>query len=207
MKIKILLTFLGVLTFAGMTFSVKTAEAHFVPCNLDFLHLIPSCWPQPTSTTTPSPSSSPIPTSSPEPTVAPTATPCMEWKGEFSEPCETPVETASPIATPAPEQGFHQPDGATAPTLPLCAALPSWAPTVTYLGKVGNTFSYTWTTVKDGLHDYWVDWGFTPTSLRYSMVVHEEKVSITMFGGNSNWMKVAGYIEPGCFGPFSLVTN
>lgn len=176
-----------------MLVTAKPAEASFT---------LPHCpqgthgfWPVCIPNSTPTPTPTATPTASPEPECEvecePTSTP-------EATPSATPVETARPEVPLTP---------AGAPELANCTA-PLWAPTVTYDGQNGDTFSYHWTTVEDGLHDYWIDWGATPTSLPYSMIVHEEKVSITMFGGlHTNWIKVAGYKEPGCRGPFSLIVN
>jgi hypothetical protein len=156
------------------------------------------------------PNSSPTPTPTLTPTVTPTATPvpteepCFELQGEVVVPCEeeTPEPSATPEQTPEVTKGFA-PSGA--PQAPLCVA-PVWPPTVAYDGQKGTTFSYHWTTVKEGLHTYWVDFGPTKDWLPYSMVVHGESVSITMYGWSTNWMRVAGY-DTGCRGPFSEIVN
>lgn len=160
----------------------------------------------PTVSPTATPTPTPVVTSTPEPTEEP----CFYYSDDIKVPCgtdETPVPTATPSATPVPEQPYHQPDGATAPTLSLCGDVGVFKPSVFYDGVKNNTFSYHWTTVKDGLHDYLVEYGFVPTDLRFSLIVHEEKVSITMFGGTTNWMRVSSYVEPGCHGVWSEIVN
>lgn len=200
---------LSVLVVSMLLVTAKPANATFnLPHCPNGTHgtwpiCIPNSTPRPSTTPTPTASPTVTPTATPEATLTPTptSTPCGEWNEE-EEPCET--STPIPVETPRPEVPLTP---AGAPALANCTA-PLWAPTVTYDGQKGDTFTYHWTTVENGLHDYWIDWGATPTSLPYSMIVHEEKVSITMFGGlHTNWIRVAGYKEPGCRGPFSLIVN
>ncbi len=168
----------------------------------------PTSSPTPSASPTASPSSSPsatpsaTPSASPSPSQEPTASSVPECE-EQCEPTSTPEATSTPVETTRPETPLTQ---AGAPELPFCVA-PLWAPTVTYDGQKGDTFSYHWTTVKEGLHTYLVKYGFTKDFLPYNVIVHEEKVSITMYGGHTNWIQVFGYEEPGCVGPGSIVLN
>jgi hypothetical protein len=109
------------------------------------------------------------------------------------EPTPTPVVTITRGLTPAGP-----------PPLPECTS-PIYAPTVTYLGQEGHTFTYRWTTVRDGLHTYWVNYGSSPDNLPFSVVVQGEEFSITQ-EADTNWIQVAGY-DQGCIGAYSLVTN
>jgi len=141
------------------------AQAHnFNPCQFDFLHLIPSCWPTPTPTDTPTPT----PVSecedcvTPTPTIEPTATPTEEPTPTPSdEPTPTPTEEPSPTPSEQPQpQGHIDPVPAGAPTcdgvpfvkLPGNAlvkrtgadAVVQWQPTqgneaVIYFRQVGNS--------------------------------------------------------------------
>lgn len=121
-----------------------------------------------------------------------------DYNGECRvEPTVTPTPTEPITIT----KGFSP---AGAPPLPECEA-PVYRPTVTYLGQDGNTFSYEWTEVKDGLHTYWINYGATADNLPHSIVVQGESVSITM-NEDTNWIEVAGY-DNGCLGPFSEITN
>lgn len=168
------------------------------------------CVVSPTPTPTASPTVRPTCTPTPTPTVGPTSTPnpCDDEKGcDNSTPAPTPEPTVEP--TPV-DNTDHSIQLGGAPQGPACEK-PLYAPTPTYLGethdKDGNAvFSYSWTTVKDGLHSYWIEYGATKNSLPYSVVVNGESVSLTMFGASSNWMRVAGY-DQGCIGSFSAVVN
>lgn len=146
----------------------------------------PELSPTPTVTPSPSPSPSPEPTESPEPSPSP-------------EPSESPSPT--PVVTVV-SRGTSP---AGVPPLPVCES-PIYAPTITYLGQTGDTFSYRWTTVRDDVHSYWINYGSSPEDLPYSLVVEGESVDITMYGQSSNWIQVAGY-DNGCIGVYSEVTN
>ena len=158
---------------------------HWVPCS--------------TPTATPKPTNTPTAT----PVASPSATPVPYCIDE--EPCPTVEPTATPEETPYSASSQNGLSEAGAPELPQCQA-PMFAPTVNYLGHDGDTFSYSWTQVEDGLHQYWINWGPTKDNLPYSEVVSGEETTITMYGVHTNWIEVAGYSN-GCLGPFSLITN
>lgn len=87
-----------------------------------------------------------------------------------------------------------------APQGPSCEA-PKWAPTLTFDGK-----EFHWTTVKDGLHTYWMDYGPTKDKLPYSVVVNGESFRPKVEWKGQTWARVAGD-DQGCVGPFSLVVD
>jgi hypothetical protein len=157
--------------------------------------------------TTPSPTPTVTPTATPEPSVTPTPEPECEVE---CEPTATP--SATPEATPAPtEQPFRAPEPAYAPTLPACPLIEGWLPQVTYNGVTtenGNSvFHYTVKAVEEKNPIWWVKWGFTKDFMPYEKVFKTNNIDITMYGGNSNWINVSQYKEPGCFGLWSGAIN
>ena len=111
------------------------------------------------------------------------------------------------VCTP---QTFDHSGSVGAPALPSCEA-PVWAPTLTYLGhKVdengNNIFSYTWTKVRDDVHNYFVWSGASKDNLDTAVLHNGETIDVNMYKVNTNWIKVAGS-DQGCLGNFSAVTN
>lgn len=92
------------------------------------------------------------------------------------------------------------PGPASAPQAPACEA-PVWAPTLNFDGK-----EFSWTTVKDGVHTYWLRYGPAKDDLRYEVVVSGEKFLPNVDWKGQIWASVAGY-DNGCTGPFSQIVD
>lgn len=89
---------------------------------------------------------------------------------------------------------------ASAPQAPACEH-PIYAPTLSFNGK-----EFGWTTVKDNLHTYWMNYGPTKDSLPYSVIVQGENFKPNVEWKGQIWAQVAGY-DNGCLGPFSLTVD
>lgn len=179
--------FLLLLAFVvlGVSVFATVSQAHNNHCEHN-------CW-----TPTPTHTHTPRPTHSPTPTATPSATPVAT---------ETPVETPAP--TEQPTVPFSEPGPAFAPTQPACPYIEGWLPQLKYNGVTlenGNhIFHYVATAVEEKNPTWWVKWGFTPEFMPFEKVFKsDEPLNINMYKGSTNWINVAQYKEPGCFGKWS----
>lgn len=84
---------------------------------------------------------------------------------------------------------------------------PTWAPTVTFTGRVdADTVTFSWTKVADNVNQYVVWYGTSQDNLPWNTIVSGESVELNEVPNTHIWAKVAGY-DQGCTGPFSLVVD
>ena len=91
---------------------------------------------------------------------------------------------------------------------PSCEA-PTWAPTITEVGRVdSDTIFVEYTPVRDDINTYLVWYGLSQDNLLWNVITEGERVEISgqELVGRHVWVKVAGYDE-GCTGNFSLVVD
>ena len=149
--------------------------------------------PTPTATPTLEPTIEPTPTAS----ASATPTPIEECDGD----CKTPIPTPEP--TDPPHEDRWEFGGA--PQNPSCDA-PKWAPTAYLDSFIEGSATFHWTTVKDGLHTYWVNWGQTQGNLDQNFVVEGETKIIDHLQPGHVFFRVAGY-DNACTGPFSIIID
>lgn len=145
-------------------------------------------------TLTPTPTATPTPSITPTPTLTPSVTP-------------TPTSTTTPI--PGPTQTPQPPSsgGGGNPGAPAgCTAGDRivWAPTIILQQRDAqdpHTLHLKWTTVRDGLHTYWLEWGTDGVNWPWKQVVQGESTDLHNLPSSTIWTRVAGY---DCvIGPFS----
>ncbi len=103
------------------------------------------------------------------------------------------------------EPRSEQLTSAGAPDGPRCEA-PTWAPTLTYVGRENGDPKFQWTMVKDGLHTYVMWYGPSKDQLLWNTIVTGESITLHFVPKGTIWAKVAGY-DQGCLGPFSILVD